>query len=125
MGRILNQLEGRERGEAVRCPICGAGNFADSRCRHVRWTFEQGGPVDFARFALTVSPFVKNSGARLADIPRSWWEREGEWIAEQVLLRFDACDGYVFGDLSALDLLARDLWRHFRPEPERPMPHAG
>lgn len=119
MGTILEQLEGNGRPTAVRCPICGAGNMADSLCRHVRWTFDQGDPLDFARFALETSPYTGAAGYRVREIPDEWWGQHGEWIVEEVLLHFDASDGYVFGELAHLDLLARDVWKAFRPEAER------
>lgn len=44
------------------------------------------------------------------------------WIVDQILLRFDAFDGHVFGQIGDLDLLARDIWKEFRPDPaSRPL----
>jgi len=105
---------------AVRCVVCGAMNEPMRYCRHVRWTFDQGDPLDFAHFAIETSPYVTARGAKARDIPRQWWTLNGEWVVEQVALRFDAIDGYVFGEIADLDLLARDIWKRFRPDQERP-----
>jgi hypothetical protein len=105
---------------AVRCPICAAPNEPARLCRHVRWTFDQGGPIEFASFALETSPYVRARGHRASEIGADWLAAHGDWIVECVLLNFDANDGYVFGDVSHLDLLARDIWREFHPEAERP-----
>jgi hypothetical protein len=104
----------------VRCGICGAMNEPMNYCRHVRWTFEQGDPLDFARFAIETSPYVTARGHKASEITKKWWTMNGPWVVEQVLLRFDAVDGYVFGEIADLDLLARDIWKEFRPDPERP-----
>lgn len=119
MGSIGDQLEGRD-AEAVRCPVCGSGNLPMRYCRHVRWTFDQGGPLEFARFALETSPYLNARGLGARDIANAWWAEHEEFVVDQILLRFDANDGYVFGDIADLDLLVRDIWRAFRPEPERP-----
>ncbi len=121
MGTILDQLEGREPGvtTVVPCPICGAANSAGAYCRHVRWTFDQGGPVDFARFAVETSAYRHPRGYKSCDIPSTWWGAQEEWILDRVLLRFAVKDGYVFGELAELDLLTLDLWRNFLPEPGR------
>jgi len=108
---------------AVQCPVCGRENIPGALCRHVRWTFDQGDPLDFARFALETSPYTDARKLRVRDIDREWWASHGEWIVEQVMWRFDARDGYVFGELADLDLLARDIWKAFAPEPDRaPLP---
>ncbi|MBI5289444.1 MAG: hypothetical protein HY873_10790 [Chloroflexi bacterium] len=120
MGTIISQHDGAEAGAPVRCPICAQPNEAMRYCRHVRWTFDQGGPLEFARFAVETSPYVSARGHSAREIPKAWWEEKGDWIVEKVLLHLDASDGYVFGELSDLDLLARDVWREFQPEPERP-----
>ncbi len=104
----------------VRCIICGHVNEPMRYCRHVRWTFDQGDPLDFARFAIETSPYVTARGGKSSDIPASWWELNGEWVVEQVELHFEAMDGYVFGEIADVDLLARDIWKHFRPDPIRP-----
>ena len=108
----------------VRCPICAQPNETGAGrarlCRHVRWTFDQGGPIDFALFALETSPYVHARGHSAGDIGAAWLEQHGEWIVERVMLHFEATDGLVFGRLADLDLLARDIWREFHPEPERP-----
>lgn len=104
----------------VRCLICGAPNEPMRYCRHVRWTFDQGDPLDFARFAIETSPYVTARGGKSSDITKKWWTMNGAWVVEQVQLHFDAVDGYVFGEIADLDLLARDIWKQFRPDPERP-----
>ena len=88
--------------------------------RHVRWTFDQGGPLDFAHFALETSPYVRARGASVRDIPKQWWDEHTDWVIDQVLLHFDANDGYVFGAVADVDLLARDVWKEFHPDPIRP-----
>jgi hypothetical protein len=119
MGTIADQLEGHEAGAGVRCPICGAANRAMQYCRHVRWTFDQGGPVEFARFAVETSAYRHPRGYKSCDIPGAWWREHDEWLLEHVLNRFAVVDGYVFGELADLDLLTLDIWRAFLPEPER------
>jgi hypothetical protein len=86
----------------------------------VRWTFDQGDPLDFARYALETSPYVHARGGRPSEISKDWWVGHGDWVVDQVLLHFDASDGFVFGDIAHLDLLARDVWRAFKPESGRP-----
>ncbi len=103
----------------VRCLICGAMNERLRYCRHVRWTFDQGDPLDFARFAVETSPYVTARGGKSSDISKKWWALNGAWVVEQVQLHFDAIEGYVFGEIADLDLLARDIWKQFRPDPER------
>lgn len=122
MGRIIDQVEGRDTASGVRCPICGQENRPDQHCRHVRWTFEQGDPLRFARFALEQSPYVFGLGHKPAEIPRAWWLEHGDWIVEQITTRFDVGEGYVFGEVGALDLLARDVWKRFRPDNEARTP---
>lgn len=122
MGNIIDQLEGKDApppSEGVRCPLCGVHNAPLRYCPHVRWTFDQGDPLDFTRFALETSPYIRAAGGRTSEIPQQWWLDHGDWIVERVLLHFDASDGYVFGDLAHLDLLARDVWKAFRPEQSR------
>jgi hypothetical protein len=121
MGTILDQLEGKEPGAtgAVACPICAAANGAGAYCRHVRWTFDQGGPVDFARFAVETSAYRHPRGYKSCDIPSAWWRAQEDWILDRVLFRFAVSDGYVFGELAELDLLTLDIWRNFLPEPQR------
>ena len=104
----------------VRCPICGAMNQPMRYCRHVRWTFDQGDPIDFARFAVETSPYVTARRGKASDLTPAWWTMNGEWVVEQVQLHFDASEGYVFGEVAALDLLARDIWKRFRPDPVAP-----
>ncbi|MBF6600871.1 MAG: hypothetical protein IVW36_10225 [Dehalococcoidia bacterium] len=124
MGTIIAQGEGAEAAPAeVRCPICGTWNRPLAYCRHVRWTFDQGGPLDFTRFAVETSAYRNPQGYTTRDIPEDWWHEHEEWIIERVLQRFAASDGYVFGELAHLDLLTLDVWRAFAPEPERrPIP---
>ncbi|HEY8171848.1 MAG TPA: hypothetical protein VIH21_02075 [Dehalococcoidia bacterium] len=119
MGNILNQVDGQGATFAVQCPVCGRQNAPGTLCRHVRWTFDQGDPLDFAHFALETSPYTDARGLHVRDIPRVWWDANSEWIVEQVAWRFDAREGFVFGELADLDLLARDIWKAFAPEPER------
>jgi hypothetical protein len=103
----------------ARCPICTQVNRDRDICRHMRWTFDQGGPLDFARFALESSPYIRGAGGKARDITTKWLEEHGDWIVDRVALRFDAVDGYVFGELSSLDNLARDIWQAYHPAPER------
>ncbi len=118
MGTTISQVEGENAVASVRCPICAQANAPGRHCRHVRWTFEQGGPLEFARFALDASPYTRARGFALRDISKRWWAEHEEWLLDDVLLHFDANDGYVFGELADLDLLARDVWCAFRPDPE-------
>lgn len=122
MGTIISQVEGgnTEAGAPVRCPICAQLNEPGRLCKHVRWTFDQGDPLEFARFVLDTSPYVRARGHSSSEIPKIWWERQGEWIVEKVMVHFDASDGYVFGEHKDLDMLAREIWREFHPEAERP-----
>jgi hypothetical protein len=116
----MNATDPNTAPTSVRCPICAAPNQPGRLCRHVRWTFDQGGPIDFAVFALETSPYVRARGHKPSEISAAWLELYGEWIVDKVTTHFDASDGYVFGDLAHLDLLARDIWKEFRPENERP-----
>lgn len=115
-----------EAGGPVRCPFCAHQNApagpdgAASHCRHVRWTFDQGGPLDFALFSVETSPYTQARGHSAREIGRAWLEEHGDWVVERVLHHFEATDGFVFGQLSDVDLLARDIWRAFHPEAERP-----
>jgi hypothetical protein len=104
----------------VRCPICASPNDAGRHCRHVRWTFDEGGPIDFACFALETSPYLHARDHSARDISKAWLEEHGDWIVDKVLLHFEAADGFVFGQLADVDLLARDIWREFHPDAERP-----
>ena len=119
MGAIIDQVERREPPADVRCPICGQGNAPQRHCPHVRWTFDQGDPIAFARFAIETSPYFRARGFSARVIPNSWWRDNAEWIVEDILLHFDAIDGLVFGWIGGVDLLARDLWLRFRPDPVR------
>jgi hypothetical protein len=121
METSLTELEGiGATSGRVRCPICAAPNEPGRHCKHVRWTFDQGGPIDFACFALETSPYVQARGHSGSEIDNAWLEEHGDWIFDRVLLHFDATDGFVFGQVAGLDLLARDIWREFHPEAERP-----
>lgn len=98
----------------VRCPLCGVSfRLATEHARHIRWTFDQGSPIAFARHALEASPYLRGLGARPSDIPDTWWKAHEDWVVDRVLLHFDASEGYVFGEIVQLDLLARDIWREF------------
>ena len=122
MGSIIDQVHQQDqaRDDGVRCPICAVPNVPGRFCRHVRWTFDQGDPVVFARFALETSAYRHPRGYRARDIRTPWWAEHGDWVVERVLDRFAALDGYVFGEPADLDLLALDIWREFEPEPSRP-----
>lgn len=122
MGRILDQVEGNEqpKAAAVRCPVCAQPNTADSTCWHVRWTFDRGGPMQFAKHAVSVSPVTAARGHKTDDIPAAWWDDNGEWLMKRMMVRFDAFEGFVFGELADVDLLAKDIWSRFRPEAARP-----
>ena len=109
-----------EPSDPVRCPICATPNEPMRYCRHVRWTFDQGGPLDLAHLAVETSPYIAARLQGAGGIPRAWWEAHGEWVADQVMQRFDARDGYVFGEIAQMDLLARDIWNAYHPEPARP-----
>ena len=104
----------------VRCPVCAESNEPGRHCRHVRWTFDQGGPIEFAQFAMETSPYIRARGHKPSAIGAEWLEAHAEWIIDRVLTHFEASDGYVFGELVHLDLLAREIWKEFRPENERP-----
>jgi hypothetical protein len=115
VGSIVDQVsqpDGLD-GGGVRCPVCAFLNVPGRFCRHVRWTFDQGDPVTFARFALETSAYRHPRGHRARDIRTAWWTEHGEWVVERVLERFAAIDGYVFGEPADLDLLALDIWREF------------
>ncbi len=121
MGNIVKQVEGQSQrpAETVRCPICAHPNAPGEHCRHVRWTFDQGDPIDFARFALYASPYTQARGYSVAAVPRSWWDENIEWVVDQVMLHFDAAAGYVFGNVVDLDLLSRDIWKAIHPDAAR------
>jgi len=118
VGSIVNQVEGKGPMYAVRCPICGRENAPANFCRHVRWTFAQGDALAFAKHALDASPYVRGRGHKPTDIPRDWWIHHGEWIMDQIDFRLHIGDGYLFGELVDLDLLARDVWKAFQPDRE-------
>lgn len=120
MGTDTESPEAQDLPAEARCPICGELNARMLYCRHVRWTFDQGDPLDFAHFAIETSPYVRARGFDASVIPNAWWKAHGEWIVEQVLLRFCAVDGYVFGHLADLDILSKDIWLEFRPDPVPP-----
>lgn len=122
MGTILDQVEGSSHKEPVhgeRCPVCGRENARQNHCRHVRWTLEQGDPLDFAKYALQSSPYVRGRGHAPSDIPQAWWLAHGDWIIEQIDFRLHIGESYVFGEISDLDLLARDIWKSFQPDRDR------
>jgi hypothetical protein len=104
----------------VPCPICGTPNKTGITCPHQRWTFNRGGPLDFARFALETSPYIRNGGHDARQITTAWLEAHGDWIVDRVLSRLQAIDGYVFGELNDIDHIARDIWKAFSPDPNRP-----
>ncbi len=116
MGNLVEQVGGTSAPKPVRCRICGRDNLPMQYCRHVRWTFDQGDPIDFTRFALETSPYTHRRGFKSNEIPANWWAMNGEWIVDEVLLRFDVNEGYVFGEIVDLDNLARDVWKAFRPD---------
>jgi hypothetical protein len=107
--------DGETPAELERCPICGR-TASKGLCRHVRWSFDQGGPVEFGRFALESSPYVRGRGHRPGDIPESWWLIYGDWIIDQIGYRLRIGDAHVFGELADLDALARDIWKKFQPD---------
>ena len=119
MGNIVNATEDRKAAPTVRCPICAHPNAVDAYCRHIRWTFDLGDPMDFARYAMETSPYTSARGFALRDISQFWWDENIEWVVDQVMIHFEAIDGLVFGDVADLDLLSRDIWRAFRPDPVR------
>ena len=121
MGTMITNQQTTDASAPVRCPICAQPNDLGRFCRHVRWTFDQGDPIDFARFALETSPYIQARGHSSREIPKAWWDAHGEWVVEKVMLHLDAALGFVFGEHKDLDLLARDIWREFQPEPERPL----
>lgn len=118
----MNAIDERDDSPSgpVRCPVCAAPNEPGKLCRHVRWTFDQGGPIEFAQFAMETSPYIRARGHRASEIDGQWLEAHGEWIVDRVVTHFEASQGYVFGELVHLDLLAREIWKEFRPEHERP-----
>jgi hypothetical protein len=76
--------------------------------------------LDFARFALETSPYICQRGHKASEVTTDWMEASGDWITERVTTHFEASEGYVFGELVHLDLLAREIWKEFRPDAERP-----
>lgn len=103
----------------ARCPICGHAAQSEWLCKHVRWTFDQGDPMDFARHVVKSSPYTAGCGLRPSDVNPAWWSANGERVFDLITLHFEAAGGYVFGDLKDVDLLARDIWRMHTPEQER------
>lgn len=120
MGNLVKQQQNLGTAQPVRCPICAQPNAPMQHCRHVRWTFDQGDPIDFAHFAMETSPYTKARGFSVPSVPQFWWDTNVEWVVDQVMLHFEAVDGYVFGEVAHLDLLARDLWKSIYPESVRP-----
>lgn len=120
MGTIVTEGGSAAPGAPVRCPICAQPNLHGQMCRHVRWTFDQGDPLDFARYALETSPYISARGHSVREIPRIWWDEKAEWIVDNVMLHFDAAEGFVFGEIGDLDLLARDVWKEFQPDVSQP-----
>lgn len=116
---VVDAVEPEGQDGPVRCPNCGRENERMRYCRHVRWTFDQGGPIEFARFALETSPYTRARGYSTPDVDKALVADNADWIVDQVMLHFDAGDGYVFGELGNLDNFARIVWNHLHPEPER------
>ena len=86
MGSIIDQLEGKEAAPVaqaipVRCRMCGRDNVPMQYCRHVRWTFDQGDPLEFTRFALETSPYTHRSGLDVTHIPPAWWHEKETWTS--------------------------------------------
>jgi hypothetical protein len=108
-----------ERNAPARCPVCGHSNSPTDTCKHVRWTFAQGSPIEFARRAVAESPCTERLGRKPSDISRDWWDGHGDRVIELIERRFVPLDGYVFGHIADLDLLSRDVWNEFAPQPER------
>lgn len=120
MDNMVKNMDDAAASPGARCPVCAHPNTQAQHCRHVRWTFDQGDPIDFARFAMETSPYTQARGFALRDISQFWWDENIEWVVDQVMIHFEASDGLVFGELADLDLLARDIWKAFRPDPVRP-----
>jgi hypothetical protein len=122
MGNLIDQVEGAAAAEDAVCPYCHAENREGSLCKHVRWSVAQGDPLAFAHFALETSPYLPGVGHRVSEIPGDWWLSHADWIVEQVVTRFDVRGDYVFGEVVGVDLLARDIWKEYRPDPvHRPL----
>ena len=119
MGSILRG--GETTTVAARCPFCATENWPGRHCVHVRWTFDQGDPLDFAKFALEVSPYVRARRRKPSEISSYWWDEHGQWVTDHVVTMFHCADGFVFGDLGDLDILARNVWKCFDPDPVRPV----
>jgi hypothetical protein len=115
MGTIIDQMEGpgARAQQGVRCPLCGAPNTSNGQCRHVRWTFDRGGPLDFARHALSASPFSQRLGRNTAALNAEWMQAHGEEVIDLIMLHFGVDEGFVFGEIAQLDMLSRDMWRIF------------
>ena len=120
MDNVVKQQGSPGPAHTVRCLICAHPNAPMQYCRHVRWTFDQGDPMDFAQFAMETSPYTQARGFSVAAVPRRWWDENIEWVVDQVMRHFEAADGYVFGELGDLDLLARDVWKAIHPDNLRP-----
>lgn len=97
----------------VRCAVCGVDVIASEHIRHIRWNVNQGDPRAFAQSTLELSPYTEGTRRSVRDIPKSWWEQHAEWIVDAVTDRFVADGDYVFGEVNALDELARAIWLHF------------
>lgn len=119
MGTIIDQMEGpgAKAHDGVRCPLCGAPNTASGQCRHVRWTFDRGGPLEFARYALGASPLTERLGRSAGEISAAWLQVHGDEIVDLIMLHFGVDEGFVFGEVAQLDMLARELWRMFTEVP--------
>ena len=48
--------------DAIRCPYCQREASSSGGCEHQRWSPQQGGPVDFARFVMATRPRTSGSG---------------------------------------------------------------
>jgi hypothetical protein len=106
--------------ERIACPHCGH-EIVDrmAGCRHLRWTPDRGGPIDFAMYVVFNSPYTSGRGLRAIDIPTKWWEEQYEWLLDRVSTRLSVVDGYVFGEMVDIDLFCMDIWHRFAPEPAR------
>lgn len=116
MGSIIDQVEGKGPQQAERCPFCGRENARANLCRHVRWAFERGDALAFAKYALETSPYVRGRGHKPAEIPQAWWLSHADWIMNQIDYRLHIGESYLFGELAELDVLAREVWKLFQPD---------
>ncbi len=103
----------------VSCTRCGREIVDKIGCRHLRWTPERGGPIDFARYVVHTSPYTQARGLKSMTIPQRWWEVHFDWLLERIEAHMDVHEGFVFGETSDLDLLCMDLWHKIAPEPTR------